>query len=434
MSIKYKIPLIMFIALLLNVIILFGYYKIGLSGKVDLFQKNMNQTVADIGDSIAAEIDGKSFAEVSAYLDDYDNSHGLIFTLINTENGLETTWNPSVENRIGFTHVTPVTISGKTYVFQTQKQIELFSLKTHNVITELLYFEFFVIFIIFLLVGVIIYFRYVAALLKLDAKMRQYKSGKAVAFATVRKDEIGQLEASFAKLSETLREEKKAQNRMIASISHDIKTPLTSILGYSERLTKKDLTPEKQKRYLDIIHSQSKDIEAIVNDFDDYLSATIPETGQVQSYQVSYICKMLEDEYALQLHEKGIAFSVENRCPEATTVYVDLLKIRRLFANVIGNSLRHGKVADLAVSIRTKMENGKAVFVITDNGQGMNEAELSHIFEPFYTSDQSRRVSGLGLSICKQIAEGHGGAIKAYRNEAGGLSLELSLPITTNDS
>jgi two-component system, sporulation sensor kinase D len=68
------------------------------------------------------------------------------------------------------------------------------------------------------------------------------------------------------------------------------------------------------------------------------------------------------------------------------------------------------------------------IFTFTDNGQGISEADLAHIFEPFYTSDQSRHISGLGLSICKKIIESFGGTIEVKNNINQGLSVKIRLP------
>jgi len=73
------------------------------------------------------------------------------------------------------------------------------------------------------------------------------------------------------------------------------------------------------------------------------------------------------------------------------------------------------------------MQNGRMLFAISDNGTGIAENELEKVFEPLYTSDPSRKVAGLGLSICKSIVETHGGSIRAYNNPSGGLTIYFSL-------
>lgn len=430
MSIKFKIPLIMLVAFLLNIIMLLLYYKVYLYNKVEWYQQNMDQTVSAAADDIAAAIDGQSLTYATDWLDSYENSKNLVLTLKNVQDGEALVWNGDSSHRFGFSNVKLVNLSEQPYIIQVQKKIELVNLNSNSLISHLLYFEIIIQFGMFLLVGLIIHFRYVTVLMKLDAKMKRYRSGDIIDMPVRSRDEIGQLQASFAELSQTLYEEKQTQNRIIASISHDIKTPLTSVLGYSERIASKQLSTERQKQYMQIIYNQAKDIASIVDEFDDYLSTTVTGAAQSQNYEVSYLCSMLEDEYSIQLGEQGIILIVNNSCKEGTLVHVDLLKLRRVFSNIIANSLRHAGVEDLIIGVSAMAENNRVVFTLADNGHGISAADFPHIFEPFYTSDKSRRVSGLGLSICRQIVEGLGGTIEARNNVMGGLSVLVSLPIS----
>lgn len=434
MSIKLKIPLIMLAALLLNIFILLCYFVFYLSVRVDTYQVKMQQTVLEAAQEIAAAIDGGSIDLASEYLSHYQNPKKLAFVLTDTQTGEETVWNIDKADSIGITQTSLLTLSGHSYVLLVKKQIELFNFRTHGVFQELLYFEFAVLLVIFLLLGVIIHFRYVSSLLKLNGAMHLYKDKKQVLQETDRKDEIGKLQTSFAALSRSLEAEKQVQNRIISSISHDIKTPLTSVLGYSERLLKKELSPQKQQQYTQTIYMQALDIEAIVEEFDDYLSLSAPRKEQLQKYKVSYICTMLEDEYRLRLEEQGIVFTLWNQCSDNTEIYTDLLKLRRVFANIIGNSIRHARVTGLQIQVSFISSADKLFITMSDNGNGISETDLPYIFEPFYTSDQSRRISGLGLSICKQIVEGSGGLISAENLPEGGLLIRFTLPLLPKTS
>ena len=429
MSIKLKIPMIMLAALLLNISILLCYYSFYLSGKVNTYQENMQQTVSFTAQEIITAVNGKSFDRAADYLSSYDNPKKLTFVLTDMQSGEETIWNGNLVDFIGFSQVSLLSLSGRSYVLQVKKQVALFHLGTHGVVQELLYFEITVLVVIFLIIGVIIHFRYVSSLLKLNAAMNLYKDKKQILYASSRRDEIGMLQTSFAALAMSLEEEKQMQNRIISSISHDIKTPLTSVLGYSERLLKKDLDDQKQKRYIHTIYTQSRDIEAIVEEFDDYLSLSVPRKDQFQEYKISYLSTMLEDEYRARLEEQGILLSIQNQCDSSVAVCTDLLKLRRVFANMIGNSLRHAGAEKLQIHIHFESYSNQLFITVSDNGHGVAPIDLPHIFEPFYTSDQSRHISGLGLSICKQIIEGHGGTISAYNLPEGGLQIRIALPL-----
>jgi len=106
---------------------------------------------------------------------------------------------------------------------------------------------------------------------------------------------------------------------------------------------------------------------------------------------------------------------------------VDLPKWKRIFSNIITNSLRHfsRKRKILHISIMEQKE-GVIVFEIADNGSGCKE-DIEHIFDPFFTTDQGRKISGLGLSICKEIIESHNVTIKAVNNKLNGLSIIFTI-------
>lgn len=228
-------------------------------------------------------------------------------------------------------------------------------------------------------------------------------------------------------MARELEAEKAKQNRIIASISHDIKTPLTSLMGFSERLLKKEMSKEKQTAYLQRIYAQSENIRAIVNEFDEYLSYSLDSRLQLKDTEISFVCEMLEDEYREDLSDKGVRFNVVNHCGELTSAFLDMAKMRRVFANIIENSLRHNPAESLRLSILAEEEDKTVFFTIEDNGKGVSEAELAHLFEPFYTSDNSRKISGLGLSICEQIMAAHDGGIRAVNTDTG-FAVILCLP------
>lgn len=295
-------------------------------------------------------------------------------------------------------------------------------LRQNRMVHELLGFEFFAIIILIFLTGVIIYFFYARPLDKLNSKVKNYK--RHAVTRTERKDEIGQLQNTFAMLSNELYEEKQAQNRIIASISHDIKTPLTSVLGYSESLLKKELTKERVYQYLQVIHSKARDIEGIVQDFDTYVEGKLVSNLKLQSCRVSFLVEMLLLEYQKELEQQSVKFEVINQLQERETTNIDLPKLRRVFANLIGNAIKHNMNKEqLRITVSILKEGEKTAFCVADNGCGIEGKDLPHIFEPFYTSDESRTVSGLGLSICKNIIEAHGGEIWADALVEGGTAI-----------
>ena len=124
--------------------------------------------------------------------------------------------------------------------------------------------------------------------------------------------------------------------------------------------------------------------------------------------------------------EKNIEFKIKTNC-QNLIIEIDLSKFKRVFSNIITNSIRHYDKDKKILNININEEkNGKIKFEIADNGSGCKE-DLVKIFDPLYTTDKSRKISGLGLSICKEIIESHNGTIKAMNNKLGGFSIIFTI-------
>ena len=246
---------------------------------------------------------------------------------------------------------------------------------------------------------------------RLNERIKDGKSEKRI--NTDRKDEIGELYNSYMMLLSKLDDEKAAQTRIIASISHDIKTPLTSVLGYAEFLQNPNLSEERRKKYLSIIYEKAKVIQKTVTGFDDYLSHNLELNLQREFVTVGQILSDASRSINTEMLKDGLSVEFEKCDCEKVTVYADVMKLQRVFMNAVTNSVRHSGKNDLKITVSAKESGADVVFRIQDNGKGVKSDQLEKIFEPMYTTDTSRSVAGLGLSICKDIVESHGGKISA---------------------
>lgn len=320
-------------------------------------------------------------------------------------------------------NVVVITVYNRLYFLEkVAEKIEHFSgrpvdaemLRESSAIRELVLLEIVILGIMIFVIGVIVYFTYAKPLINLNKIVGNYRNVEIQ--STERKDEIGQLQNGFYRLSQSLNEEKQIQNRMIASISHDIKTPLTSVLGYSENLMKKSLPHDRQRQYLNIIHSSALDIEYIVTEFDNYIARKQWERTLNKPVKISYLAAMLTEEYEVE----GCTIKVNNLCDEQYEISLDLPQIRRVFANLIKNAIKHNKgKSDITIEITLRQRNGKFDVSIEDDGKGVSNDVLPFIFEPFYSTVTGETISGLGLSICKDIIENHGGQISAMNSNRG---------------
>lgn len=241
---------------------------------------------------------------------------------------------------------------------------------------------------------------------------------------------IGKIYARFVEMTRTIDSQQQNERRIIASISHDIKTPLTSILGYTERLRKSELSPEKRELYLSTIYSKANEMQSLIDEFDEYLSYRMLKSSYAERFTTETFCELLESEFKEELQYAGIRFSIRNNAPGAA-VMVDRTKVRRVAGNIISNSAKHVPPSNGVIEIEIDADRNDLIIKAADNGDGVREEDLPYIFDTLFTTDTSRSVAGLGLSICKEIVESRGGTISAAPSAAlGGLEITITIPRT----
>ena len=238
-------------------------------------------------------------------------------------------------------------------------------------------------------------------------------------------NEIYYVQNEFVDLTKTLEKEHDEQNRIISAISHDIKTPLTSVIGYSDLLINNKLTKKEMKELQEKIYNKAIHMKDIVSDFDDYLSHK-NRTYTFKTVNIRDLLNNIRFEYFDDLKEKNIKFETINKT-RSNNINIDIGKINRVFNNLIVNSIRHIKEEKGHIVIECRDDKEFYYFKCIDNGIGVDEENLKKIFDPLFTTDKSRKISGLGLSITKEIVEMHGGTVKAYNNKDKGLTIEFSI-------
>ncbi|MGI5962210.1 MAG: sensor histidine kinase [Lawsonibacter sp.] len=284
---------------------------------------------------------------------------------------------------------------------------------------------------ILLVAGTLLYLLLVSPIMGLRRTMRDYWETGALPPRSPRMDEVGKLQNTFADLTGVLRAKEQSERRLIASISHDIKTPLTSVLGYSERLLHAKLTPEKQEQYLQGIHDKGLAIQSIVDEFDSYLEAGLRDKAPMELTTAQALCDNLRREYQGELLDANVSLNIRCLSPSAR-LFCNPAHMRRYFGNLISNSIQHSAAHQLQLEMLCRQEGKDLILEFSDNGMGVSEEEIPRIFEPLYTSDRGRKVSGLGLSICRSIIQAHGGTLSAYNRPQGGLCIRAVLPCVEN--
>ena len=256
------------------------------------------------------------------------------------------------------------------------------------------------------------------------------------------KNELGQTVESFNQMRLRLKNSIEKQNKadeqrkeLIAGIAHDVRTPLTSAKGYAQGL--RDgiaATPEKQKKYIDRICSSIDDTDKILNEL---LDISRYELKSYKLNRVNVNLKEFIDDGAEEIKEllerSNFDFSLQCNVNKDTQISVDTDAFARVFRNIVMNSIKYARDDRQGMVRLIVSEYDRTVIIeLTDNGSGVESENLTKIFDTMYRTDPARtkvsQGSGLGLAVCKQIVELHGGLIWASSKQGEGLSIFISMP------
>jgi len=276
---------------------------------------------------------------------------------------------------------------------------------------------------------------------RLRVGMNQIKEGDLdYSVQTETKDEIGQICEDFEEMRIRLKEQIESRlqyeediKELISNISHDLKTPLTAIKGYSEGLIDGvAVTPEKQEKYLKTIFTKANDMSTLVDELALYAKIdcnTIPYSFKEINLQ-EYFDDCIED-LSLDLEVKNIEIKYENDINQETYVVADAEQLKRVINNIIGNAVKYIDKNKGIIQIRIHEVGNYVQIEIEDNGIGIPHTDIPFIFDRFYRADASRNSkkggSGLGLAISKKIIEDHSGKIWAKSEPGNGTTIIFTL-------
>lgn len=259
-------------------------------------------------------------------------------------------------------------------------------------------------------------------------------------------NEIGMLIYDFNKMAESLKNSEKLkleyeENRkaLIANISHDLKTPITSINGYIEALVDGVVTsPDKVNNYLNIIHNNTIYINNLIDDL--FLFSKLDMQKLDFNFEIIKIRPFMRDlmeEFNFVLKEKNIEFKFEDKLFEELESNIDGKRIYQVIRNVIGNAIKYGQQENAVIEVELSNSNEAIKVEIKDNGPGIPEDKISNIFNRFYRIDTERTKdfmsTGLGLAIAKEMVDAHGGKIYASSIMGKGSTFTIELPINKEE-
>ena len=368
----------------------------------------------------------------------YDNEYNPIYSSGNTLKGYELniTSNAPVLEAYSERIVIGVFRNNKTYVavkvitrdnaFYTAKNIALVVMIVSCAIVVFLacYYQIITIF---------------PPLTVLRGGLKQVAAGNyAYQLKAERDDEIGAVIGEFemmrrklADLDKQKQEFDRQRGEIIAGISHDLKTPLTTIQGYTKGLMDGVAnTPEKTARYLRTIYETALTMNALVNQLHDFSKMDIDTIEY--SFMERDLVKLIQDFAAINIPiyaARGLRV-LTDLADEPVEADIDKDQFLRVIRNILDNSVKYKDKPEGEAKIKVYSDGANAVLEISDNGPGVSPHEMEYIFESYYRGDPSRTNpttgSGLGLSIVKTIITAHEGTVEAVND--GGLKIIIKIP------
>ena len=280
----------------------------------------------------------------------------------------------------------------------------------------------------------------VAYLRKLIRGVEQIQNGDLETEIPLRRgDELGELGLAIdtirMELKKTRVKESEAEtlNReLITNVAHDLRTPLTSVIGYLDILrSKEDLPAETQRKYIGIAYDKASRMEGLVADlfdFTKYRSKDVPMNKT--KLDIKQFMEQIIDEFYPSLMEHHLD-CYTMFCSEPVFTYGDGELLARAFGNLISNAIKYGSDGkQIRIEVGLLPDNMIRVAII-NYGRIIPKKDLEHIFDKFYRGDSARRTSGgtgLGLAIAKNVVTLHEGTITAHSDDRGTV-FEIRLPI-----
>lgn len=249
---------------------------------------------------------------------------------------------------------------------------------------------------------------------------------------TVRsRDELGELAQAFNQMSHDLARSQEQRRQMTADIAHDLRTPLSLILGHAEALRDGVLSPTQEA--LEVIHDEAERLNRLVEDL---RTLSLAEAGELlltlRPVAPALLLERAANAYRQRARQRQAALRLETS-PDLAEINVDPDRIGQVLANLLDNALRHTPPGG-EVWLKAENSRGWARLTVQDSGPGIEAEALPRIFERFYRADKSRQRggSGLGLAIARSIVEAHHGRIWAENAPGRGARFCFELPLAAD--
>ncbi|OXS72167.1 two-component sensor histidine kinase [Lysinibacillus sp. KCTC 33748] len=250
-----------------------------------------------------------------------------------------------------------------------------------------------------------------------------------VSLADIGKDELGELAKSIQKLADDLERLQKERNEFLASIAHELSTPLTYLIGYSKVAMRENLNENDRNHYLEIITEESNRMKELVKNLLE-LAKMDQNTFSVSKEYFSahlfldHICKRVAPSFDMNNIKLILV------CEEDFDIYADSIRLEQIMLNLLDNAMKYSD-KNTRVIIEAMKQEERTVINVIDEGIGIPSDELELIFEKLYRVEKSRSRtfggSGIGLAVVKELVEAHGGTIKVKSNLGKGSTFTITI-------
>jgi len=334
-----------------------------------------------------------------------------------------------------YTLIYPIEVSGeRIFVLYLNKSLPFIN----KTVTDINRFAIFTLMLASLYAGITLFFfakRISDDIKRLNQGVKFVAKGNFdYAFDTTRSDEVGELCRNFNQMTTELKNMEDTRRKFISDLSHDLRSPITSIKGYTMGILDGTIPPEKWEKYLNIVKDEADRLTKLINDILD-LSKIQNESVElnVSDFDVHEMLLNILDRFEARILEKGVEVTTRLATGDVR-VEGDMQLIERVIYNLMDNAVKFVN-DDGTIELLTDIKDKKILIGIRNTGTSIPEDQLSQIWQRFSKGDHSRglekKSSGLGLAIVKEILDAHGEKIDVYSNQYLGVMFVFSMTRST---
>lgn len=262
----------------------------------------------------------------------------------------------------------------------------------------------------------------------IDKSIKITNGSYGIQIETAYNDEIGELADTINEMSIKISENEKVQTEFISSLSHELRTPLTAITGWSETLLGSDDLNMQTRRGMKIIQKEAARLTEMVLELLDF--TRIQDGRMTMNMEMTDIRSEFEDVvymYGSRVAQDGQTLIYQDTDEEIPEISCDPKRMRQVFLNILDNAAKHGFEGG-RIETSIGLEKELVVVRIRDYGPGIPEDELPLVKKRFYKGSSKARGSGIGLAVCDEIIQMHGGTLTLENAEGGGTLVTLEIP------